>query len=155
MHLENPLSMAEHENFIFTVVVPAGSTRREAACCIHRAIAKNWSVIQLEAQQEAVAEHQRSVSPTVLDDLISQAVTESNATTRAESYGLPNPKSVPSLWAITGHVRKRYVNIFDSFNRSLQAIAEAEELAKTKAEGGVLGKKNSQSVSEPLWFPYL
>ena len=135
--LDHEWSFAASSPFEFKVLVQQGTTRRAVGAQVHRAFAKLWKSIELEAQLDTVAVAENLVSPSVIDSIISDAAVKCQLPTEAERLGITPPASKVRFEEVQKVVTQKYVALHADFERSLQAKAQqaaADVVSQRKLE---------------------
>ena len=126
--LDHPCSNAASAPFHHEVIIPAGSSRRDAMAMVHRAFTKFMVDMQLEAEADHVASLELEASPATLIKLVQEVVTEASQPELAEEFGLPKPiTSQISGLAIQARVDQLYKGIYEKLNAKLLADKAASD----------------------------
>jgi hypothetical protein len=116
VHLDAPWSVAENSGgHTFHVLIPYGSTRREAGALIHRAWSKTWKNMELEAHHDFIAELQRRCDYNVLEDTIKQTVHDPAKPDLAAKFGLAAPPPQYNDDDVRAFVHKKYTQLYFDF----------------------------------------
>lgn len=114
--LEDKWSLASGDSHQFVVMIPSGSSRREAMRLIHHSAFKQIKSIEVEAYTAAERNKWASAEPSTLDDAPRGIFSEYCASDHLSSLGLMAPESNLSVAHVQRYLLSEYPKIYSALN---------------------------------------
>jgi hypothetical protein len=146
--LDLPWSLSAASMMTFTINIPQGTSRKEAGFIFHRAFAKHWKGIQMEAHYDALQSTQESISLARLERLLRSCMDSISELDRAESLGIHRPTPRVSEDVVRAVIDKKYAALYGNFENDLvqRATRAADEKAAAAARDDRLSAKDPARI---------
>jgi hypothetical protein len=146
--LDLPWSFSAASMMTFSINIPQGTSRNEAGFIFHRAFAKHWKGIQMEAHYDALQSSQDSISMAKLERLLQSCMDSISELDRAESLGIHRPTPRVSEDVVRAAIDKKYAALYGNFENDLtqRATRAADEKAAAAARDDRLSAKDPAGI---------
>ena len=134
--MDDHFSLSKDAPYTFTLLVPAGSSRRFVGEQLHRLFIRYWKAIEVEAANASVEALQKEIRPEVLLDAVLAKHRSSKKPDIAESLGCENPYRDEHLdeELIVHACNLQYRRLYANFERSLRQKAQQSDDARAVSD---------------------